>query len=90
MVSVKEEKGAGMSGSLDGKVWKLGKRAFAGGDSAPEGYDLYLSADGAFSGALKLEDNLREDAAETVKILQSQGYKNSVAFRRPAGPNVKP
>ncbi len=75
MTAAKEEKGAGMQGTLNGRLWKLGKRAFAGGASAPEGYDLYLSEDGQFRGALRLADDLRKDAAETVQKLRSQGYE---------------
>ncbi len=75
MTEVKEEKGAGMSGNLEGKMWRLGKRAFAGGTGSPEGWDLYLSEDGQFRAALRLEDDLREDAAETIQRLHADGYE---------------
>jgi Cu+-exporting ATPase len=75
LTEVKEEKGAGMTGTLEGKIWRLGKRTFAGGASSPEGWDLYLSEEVQFRAALRLEDHLREDASETIQRLHAAGYE---------------
>lgn len=73
---VREEKGRGMEGAdRDGKRWRLGTRAWADVLTAPAGYDLYLTQDGAFRGALKLSDELRPDAAATIEELKRMGFR---------------
>ena len=70
---VREQKGFGMEAHLEGRVWKQ-KRSWAAAGQGPEGFDLYLSEAGHFRGALKLEDELRPDAADTLRVLRTQGY----------------
>jgi Cu+-exporting ATPase len=72
---IEEIKGHGMQGFRNGALWKLGKRSWAAPTAGPEDYDLYLSEDGQYRGALKLEDELRPDAAETIRTLKAQGYE---------------
>ena len=71
---IQEIKGHGMEGNLNGSNWKLGKRSWAADGQGPENFDLYLSENGQYRGAIKLEDELRPDAADTIRILQKQGY----------------
>ncbi len=71
---IAEQKGFGMEARLGGDVWKLGKRSWAAAGKGPEDADLYLSENGVFRGALRLEDELRPDAAEALRVLQEQGY----------------
>ncbi len=73
---VREEKGRGMEGKdVAGSRWQLGSQAWTGAAAAPAGYDLYLSQDGAFRGALKLSDELRPDAAGTIAELKRMGFR---------------
>lgn len=74
--NVREEKGRGMEGTdAAGSRWQLGSQAWAGPAAAPAGYDLYLTQDGAFRGALKLSDELRPDAAGTIAELKRMGFR---------------
>ncbi|WNL38364.1 heavy metal translocating P-type ATPase [Halomonas sp. PAMB 3232] len=70
----------GLGATLDGKRWRLGRAAFAAGDITPPGPGQWLllsreGADGAYipSAWFRLEDTLRDDAAETVARLQALG-----------------
>ncbi|MFI0472392.1 heavy metal translocating P-type ATPase [Halomonas sp. HMF6819] len=71
----------GLSATLDGERWRLGRAAFAANDAiTPPGPGQWLllsrqGADGAFApGAwFRLEDTLRDDAADTVANLQALG-----------------
>ncbi len=74
ITGIREIKGHGMEGTYEGKLWKLGKRSWAADGQGPENFDLYLSEDGRFRAALKLEDELRPDAAATIQTLKDQGY----------------
>lgn len=74
LTGITEIKGHGMQGTLNGAEWKLGKKSWVAPDAGPQNFDLYLSEDGAFRGAIKLEDKLRPDAAATIQVLKDQGY----------------
>lgn len=72
---LRELKGRGMEARHEGKYWQLGSAGWLWKDGMPEEYDLYLLCDGAFRGALRLEDTLRPDAKETIALLRSRGYR---------------
>ena len=71
---ISEIKGHGMQGNLAGAEWKLGKKSWVSPNAGPENFDLYLSENGQFRGAIRLEDQLRPDAAATIQVLKDQGY----------------
>ncbi|WP_276131982.1 heavy metal translocating P-type ATPase [Polluticoccus soli] len=74
---VEEVKGAGMVATAhDGTVWKLGsERWLHATASADKGYDLYLYRNDQYAGAIRIADELRPEAAETVADLKRLGYK---------------
>ena len=72
---IKEWKGKGMEGKDDnGNIWKLGAARWLYQESMPMGYDLYLTCNDAYRGAVKLIDELRNDAKETLQLLKQKGY----------------
>ncbi len=75
--SIEEQKGKGMIATDEsGNVWKLGsERWLHGNNNENSGYDLYLYQNETFSGAIRVSDNLREDALETVTKLNAMGYR---------------
>ncbi|MCD6063556.1 MAG: cadA [Flavipsychrobacter sp.] len=75
--TVEEMKGAGMvAKTSDGTLWQLGsERWLHAGASTDNGYDLYLYRNGVYTGAIRIADELRADAAETVGKLKELGYK---------------
>lgn len=74
---VQEIKASGMEGTDDdGNVWQLGSERWLHSSAETDrGYDLYLYRNGEYAGALKLSDQLRPDAADTIRELKSMGYK---------------
>ena len=77
LTAVTEHPGLGMSGTSDGKVVRLGSRAFAGpgnGAAVPSGMELWLSIDGVPQGRAVLADTLRDGAVETIAALQADGF----------------
>lgn len=76
LTGVSEHRGNGMEGTdAGGRRWQLGAARWFAPDAVPAGYDLYVVRDGIFAGALRLQDELREDAAETVRQLKDRGYR---------------
>jgi Cu+-exporting ATPase len=71
---VREHKGKGLEGRIGGSLWQIGSWNWLNPVEAPEGFDLYLLQDRQFRGALRLEDDLRADAAATVAALKARGY----------------
>ena len=88
MTSVDEKSGYGVSATIHGVKWKIGKADFVGRDEADSfqnGINSTLSKDGKtivyiqredqIIGIIGLKDVVREEAKETIKKLQSSGIK---------------
>jgi len=69
--------GKGLEGRLDGRAWRLGRADFAAPGASPEppgeGQWLLLAEVGEPRCWFRLQDQVREDAAETVAMLQALG-----------------
>ncbi len=77
LTQIGEQRGAGMEGvDAEGAHWRMGAAQWvvAGGATLPEGWDVYLTKDGRYAGALRLQDELRPDAAATIAELKKRGY----------------
>jgi Cu+-exporting ATPase len=74
--SIAEQKGKGMEATDNaGNKWQLGSEKWLHGNATSEqGHDLYLYKNGAYAGALKISDTLRDDAVVTIKELNKMGY----------------
>lgn len=74
---INEVKGKGMEAyDEQGKHWQLGSQLWLHeGKTADNNYDLYLYEDGAYRGALKISDTMRNDAAATIAELNNMGYE---------------
>jgi Cu+-exporting ATPase len=74
--SVKETKGEGMEGKdADNNAWQLGSFKILNGNANSRSFDLHLLKNGEWAGGLNIEDELRPEAANTIKILHDIGYK---------------
>ncbi len=74
---VVEHKGRGVEGTdAGGARWQIGSYRWLSPAGAPDdSYDLYLLQNGTYRGAIRLEDDLRPDAAETVRQLKRMGLR---------------
>jgi Cu+-exporting ATPase len=72
---INECKGQGMEGKDDqGNIWKLGAAKWLYQEQMPAGQDLYLTCNDLYRGSIKLIDELRSDAKETLQLLKQKGY----------------
>ncbi len=72
--------GQGVSGTIDGVRYRLGKASFAGDDlAAPPGVDdassVFLGRDGVLLARFEIADALRADAAAVVRSVQRRGQR---------------
>ncbi len=72
--------GQGVSGTVDGVRYRLGKAGFAGDDqAAPAGADdassVFLGRDGVLLARFELADALRADAADVVRRIKQHGQR---------------
>jgi len=68
--------GRGVSGNIDGHVWRLGSADFVGGSVAPEhsaATHVFLGVAGRSVARFELEDELRPDARSTLDALRDAG-----------------
>jgi Cu+-exporting ATPase len=73
---VEEIKGKGMQAKdTEGNIWQLGSENWLHHADIDTGYDLYLYRNNEYAGALRIIDDLREGAAETIAELKQMGYK---------------
>ncbi len=75
---IEEVPGAGIEVELDGIVYRLGKREWAGsetGASQPSGPETCLSIGGEIVQIFRFEDRPREDAANAIAELKRKGLK---------------
>jgi Cu+-exporting ATPase len=74
--SVEEKKAQGMKGFDDSlNRWDLGSPRWLFAPGMPEGWDIYVLKNGKFAGALRLQEQLRPDAVESIALLKKQGYR---------------
>src|SRR5690606_23477045 len=75
--SIDEIKGKGMQAvDAGGNVWKLGSYNWLHRQANEDAhFDLYLYRNDTYTGALRISDTIRPDAAETIAMLNSMGYK---------------
>lgn len=74
---IKELKGMGLEAEdEDGNIWRLGSEKWLHENAnSDKGFDFYLYQNDLYKGALKIADELRADAIETIKELKKMGYK---------------
>ena len=73
--------GQGVSGTIEGRDWRLGSAEFVGGGVVAEdstATHVFLSADGLPVAWFEVEDELRPDAAETVRELHKRGIATAL------------
>ncbi|MEM1439361.1 MAG: heavy metal translocating P-type ATPase [Pseudomonadota bacterium] len=76
--------GRGVSGRIDGKTYRIGKRAFvaeAGAAISPVAPEsgIYLADDEGVLARYTVRDALRDDAAETIEALVGLGFEPVIA-----------
>lgn len=73
---VDEVKGKGIEAvDEEGNKWQLGSERWLHADKQQDaGYDMYLYKNGKYAGAIRISDELRTDAKETITSLKSMGY----------------
>lgn len=84
-IDVESLVGQGIAGTVDGKRYRLGRRAYAapaasasGGEPWPSGSSVYIGDGESLLGVFVLDDEPRVDAADTLAALRSMGLKVSL------------
>lgn len=76
---VRNEAGQGIEARIDGRLVRIGSRRFCGGIAgtpAPEPKaQVFLAGDGRWLAAFFVEDALRPEAAEVVRVLAARGLR---------------
>lgn len=75
---VRVEPGAGVEGKFDGRMWRLGKHAWACGLSSvgiEDDHGIWLGDGQRGWARFELQDALREDAAEAINALRAFGLR---------------
>lgn len=73
---IEEIKGKGLEATDgEGNKWQLGSERWLHKNSENAGYDLYLYKNNSYAGALRISDQLRPDAKDTITTLKKMGYK---------------
>ncbi|WP_163933021.1 heavy metal translocating P-type ATPase [Paraferrimonas sp. SM1919] len=70
--NIEHHQGAGVSGIIAGKLWRLGNSSFTE-QSAQDGQCVYLSCEGRAVAYFELHDPLRSDARATCDLLSQKG-----------------
>ncbi len=75
--SLSEVAGLGVTGQINGQLFKIGRASFVG---APDGLDFetafYVSRDGLYIGAVTFSDTLRANAPAVIKDLRQAGFES--------------
>ncbi|MBC7006118.1 heavy metal translocating P-type ATPase [Photobacterium sp. BZF1] len=81
---VENEIGSGLSGSIDGQEWRIGKAEFVLAlnpnkeqllAACDNRFQVWLSCDGDLVASFMLDDPIREDSPELIKQFQAEGIK---------------
>ncbi|WEV45818.1 heavy metal translocating P-type ATPase [Streptococcaceae bacterium ESL0687] len=77
---LKEIAGEGLTGQINGKLYKIGRDSFIGLKAAPDAStSVYLSENGNYIGKITFTDEIRPDAKEVVSDMTGQlGIKNVI------------
>jgi Cu+-exporting ATPase len=76
LVEVKEQKGIGMTASdKEGNIYKAGSYSIAKDLTHDDSHTIYLLENEKLIAWMDVEDELKQDAYETVQFLRSQGIK---------------
>ena len=75
-LEIQEEKGIGVQAvDEQGNVFKIGSnRILVNGNGALDGEQIYLTENDELIASIKLRDNLKEEAPETIRYLEKEGY----------------
>ncbi|MBT3808434.1 MAG: HAD-IC family P-type ATPase, partial [Rhodospirillaceae bacterium] len=74
----REVPGCGVTATIDGSTWRLGRRGWCGAADRPvmgRGSELWLSRDGVPVAGFTFDDDVRPDAARTVDTLMARGFQ---------------
>ena len=74
----REVSGCGVTGTIDGSAWRLGRRDWCGAAGRPakgRGSELWLSRDGVPVAGFAFDDAIRPDAACTIDTLLARGFR---------------
>lgn len=74
----REVAGCGVTGTIDGAAWRLGRRDWCGAAQRPAkgtGSELWLSRDGVPVAGFAFDDDVRSDAAPTIDMLLARGFR---------------
>jgi len=74
----REVAGCGVTATIDGATWRLGKRDWCGAAQRPAkgtGSELWLSCDGEPMAGFAFDDDVRPDAARTIDALLARGFR---------------
>jgi len=69
----------GLTGVVNGRTWRIGKRSFvltgsrAGGDD-----EIWLGDDAGWVGRFRIQDTLRDHASETIQALRGEGIATAI------------
>ena len=73
--------GQGVSGTIDGRAWRIGNAGFVGGGAAADDSStthVFLGVDGNAVAWFEIEDELRPDASQTLESLRRLGLDTSL------------
>ena len=69
----------GLSGTVDGRNWRIGKQEFVGGaDGAGQDDDIWLGDEQGWVARFHLRDALRDDAKQTLEDLRARGVATTI------------
>ena len=74
----REVAGCGVTATIDGATWRLGRRDWCGAAQRPAretGSELWLSRDGEPLAGFTFDDDVRPDAARTIDTLLARGLR---------------
>ena len=74
----REVAGCGVTATINGVTWRLGKRDWCGAAQRPAkgtGSELWLSRDGKPVAGFAFDDDVRPDAARTIDALMARGFR---------------
>lgn len=74
----REVAGCGVTATVDGATWRLGRRDWCGAAQRPAkgtGSELWLSRDGEPMAGFAFDDDVRPDAARTIDTLLARGFR---------------
>ena len=69
----------GLTGVVDGRVWRIGKRSFVQpGSRAGRDDEIWLGDDAGWVARFRIQDTLRDHAHETIEALRGEGISTAI------------